>query len=78
MIMSALYIRDLPKPVVDSLKRRAQLHHRSLQGELHAILHKAAERALPAEGFPPLKLTMSQNRGTKPWTREDFYDNVGR
>lgn len=41
-------VRDLPERTLERLKRRARLHHRSLQGELHAILEAAAE--LPAAG----------------------------
>ena len=76
--MTALHIRDLPDPVLEALKRRATAHHRSLQGELHAILHEAATVAPPADSYPPLELVMSRARATEPWRREDFYDDRGR
>ena len=37
-----LSIRNVPDPVAEALRRRAASHHRSLQGELMALLHEAA------------------------------------
>ena len=45
-------IKNAPDDVVDRLRRRAERHHRSLQGELMAIIEEAArsDRTLgPAE-----------------------------
>ncbi len=36
--MKSLHIRDVPEPMIARLKRRARLHHRSLQGELIFVL----------------------------------------
>ena len=37
-----LSIRNVPNDVANALRRRAASHHRSLQGELLALLHEAA------------------------------------
>ena len=38
-----LSIRNVPTEVAEALRRRAARHHRSLQGELMALLHDAPE-----------------------------------
>ncbi len=76
--MPALHVRQIPASVVEALKRRASKHHRSLQGELHAILDEAARAAPPPDGLAPLKLKQSSSRRTDPWTREELYDDRGR
>jgi hypothetical protein len=63
--------------VLDALKRRAKLHHRSLQGELHAILEEAA-RSTPRATMEPLRLRLSTSRSTRPWSREEIYDDRAR
>jgi plasmid stability protein len=40
--MKQVLIRDLDEDVIEALKDRAALHHRSLQGELKAIVTQAA------------------------------------
>ncbi|MFQ6029539.1 MAG: Arc family DNA-binding protein [Dehalococcoidia bacterium] len=39
--MTSLSIKNVPEAVVDRLRHRAQRNHRSLQGELLAILEEA-------------------------------------
>ncbi len=41
--MSQLLIRNLNPTTVDCLKNMAQMHHRSLQGEIQFILEQAAK-----------------------------------
>ncbi len=41
--MVTLSVKNVPKRVAERLKSRAARHHRSLQGELLAILSEAAE-----------------------------------
>lgn len=76
--MRSLHVRDLPEPIVEALKRRAKQHHRSLQGELHAVLEEAARVAPPAQGMKPIQLKLSKSTSSQPWTREDIYDDRGR
>ncbi|MFI4936130.1 MAG: Arc family DNA-binding protein [Caulobacterales bacterium] len=41
-----LSIKNAPDHIVDQLRRRAERHHRSLQGELLAIIEAAADEHL--------------------------------
>jgi plasmid stability protein len=43
-----LSIKNAPDDVVERLRQRAQRHHRSLQGELLAIIEAAAREDQPA------------------------------
>lgn len=38
----ALTVKNVPRPMADELRKRAAKNHRSLQGELMAILERAA------------------------------------
>ena len=42
-----LSIKNAPEDVVERLRRRAERHHRSLQGELLAIIEAAAQEEQP-------------------------------
>jgi plasmid stability protein len=75
--MQALHIRDVPEHVVEALKRRAKLHHRSLQGELLVVLEEAAARA-PAREEQPLRLVFADAPGEGTWSREEIYDDDAR
>lgn len=46
--MPTLSIKDVPEEVAEALRQRARRHHRSLQGELMALVVEAAALA-PAE-----------------------------
>lgn len=41
-------IKDVPEALAEALRRRALSNHRSLQGELMAIIEQAAQEAPPA------------------------------
>jgi plasmid stability protein len=41
--MPSLSIKNVPEEVVEKLRERARGHHRSLQGELMAILEEAVQ-----------------------------------
>jgi plasmid stability protein len=41
--MPSLSIKDVPEHIAEALRRRAALNHRSLQGELMAILQQAVQ-----------------------------------
>ncbi len=43
-----LSIKNAPEDVVERLRRRAERHRRSLQGELLAIIEAAAQEEQPA------------------------------
>ncbi len=72
--MKALHIRDVPEVVIDRLKLRAQRHHRSLQGELKALLTEAAtqEDSNETEEFT---LQTVKTSGVQNWSREGIYED---
>jgi plasmid stability protein len=45
-----LSIKGVPEAIAQRLRRRAQRNHRSLQGELMAIIEQAAAEPAPAAG----------------------------
>ncbi len=47
MPTASLTIRDIPRPVLEQLKARAERHRRSMQGEVLAILESAAADPQP-------------------------------
>ncbi len=49
--MPQVLVRDLTALAVDTLKTRAKRNHRSLQGEVKAILEDEAERTRAMEQF---------------------------
>jgi antitoxin FitA len=49
--MAQLLVRDLDPAVVARLKDQARQNHRSLQGEVKAVLEAAAQRATPDEAL---------------------------
>ncbi|MBC5763981.1 FitA-like ribbon-helix-helix domain-containing protein [Ramlibacter albus] len=62
--MPNLSIKDVPEPLAEALRQRAARNHRSLQGELMAIIESAAaepqgrpETPIPARNlrYPPLR-----------------------
>lgn len=69
--MPHLSIKDVPEEVAEALRRQAARNHRSLQGELMAIITAAAEqpRSAAPEAQPPLQ---GWRRGTR--TIEDLIE----
>jgi plasmid stability protein len=47
--MATLSIKNVPASVVDRLRKRAELNHRSMQGELMALICKAVEAELETQ-----------------------------
>ena len=66
-------VKNVPDDVVEKLRRRAKRHHRSLQGELMAILEEATGPAGLSIDQAELRLTAlglsSADDGTR-WIRE--------
>ena len=60
------------------MKRLARSHHRSLQGELHTILERAAKMAPPDEDVRSLNLVTVKTGHTTLWNRDEFYGPDGR
>ena len=76
--MNAIHIRNIPDDVLTALKRRAQRHERSLQGELRQILRNIARLEAPEAPLAPLQLHLSTASPTTTWTREEMYGDDGR
>lgn len=76
--MKSILIRDLDPSVYNALKRLADVHHRSMQGELHAILERAVQMAPPETGDEGLDLVTVSTGVKSGWRREDIYGNQDR
>ncbi len=66
-------VKNVPDEVVEALRNRAKRHHRSLQGELMAILEEAAGSSIPslAEAEKHLKsLRLGTGDDSTTWIRE--------
>jgi plasmid stability protein len=72
--MKSLHIRDVPEQTIERLKRRASRHHRSLQGELQALLEEAAKQAAIGENSE-FALHTVRTQGTQNWSREGLYED---
>jgi plasmid stability protein len=61
-----LSIKGVPDALAETLRLRALAHHRSLQGELMAIIEAAANEAVPSPtGSQPSRPTAARALGTK-------------
>ncbi|MFO8064123.1 MAG: Arc family DNA-binding protein [Spirochaetia bacterium] len=76
--MKSLHIRDVDPWVLQRLRRRAELHHRSMQGELRAILEEAARRTPESDTIDPNEIITVSVAERGPWNREDIYDDNAR
>lgn len=77
--MSSLHVRHINPSTLEALKRLARSHHRSLQGELHAILDQAARLApCDDEEEGSLELIVVSTGRTGSWNRDEIYDSEGR
>ena len=76
--MTSIHIRDVAPGTLNALKRLARSHNRSLQGELRAILERAARMAPPDEDVRTLDLVMVKTGHTTSWRRDEIYGPGGR
>ena len=76
--MSSIHVRDVAPATLRALKRLARSNRRSLQGELLAILERAARMAPPEPPASPLDLVTVRTGRTAPWSREEMYGPSGR
>ncbi len=77
--MKSIHIRDIEDSELEALKRLAERHNRSLQRELHVILHKASLMAPPREISDGFRLPYTVNiGGESDWSREEIYGDEGR
>lgn len=74
--MKSLHIRDIDETTLDCLRRLAAMHHRSLQGEVRALLEDAARRA-PGEADEASLPLSTVSVGTEGgFRREEIYDGA--
>lgn len=62
--MTTLTIKDVPENWAQSLRERASRNHRSLQGELMAVLEQALNET-PAQAQPALQAASVEPKGWK-------------
>jgi plasmid stability protein len=74
--MKSIHIRNIDPEVLQRLKERAELHHRSMQGEVKAILEEAVRRMPEASREEPLDLITVSTGNTETWKRDDYYDDA--
>jgi plasmid stability protein len=72
--MKGLLVRNLDEGILERLKQRARARHRSLQGEIHAILAAAAHEPL-GDPEQPLDLVLVKTKGRQDWSREALYED---
>ena len=74
--MKSIHIRDIDPEMLQRLKKLAEMHHRSMQGELKTII-SAAVRKVPAnEAAEDLDLVTVSTENQQPWKREDYYTDA--
>ena len=76
--MKSIHIRNIESHTLERLKRLARNHNRSLQGEIRAILIRAASMAPPAVTEDDLRLITVNTGGTSTRKRDEIYGNHGR
>ena len=76
--MNAVHITQIHPDTISALKRLARCNHRSLQGELRAILERAARMAPPDTATDEFRLVTVKTGYTGSWSREEIYGADGR
>lgn len=76
--MKSVHITQVHPETIDALKRPARCNQRSLQGELRAILERAAGLAPPDATTDEFKLVTVRTGYTGSWSREEIYGTDGR
>lgn len=76
--MKSLHIKDVDPNTLAALKRLAKSHRRSLQGELHIILERAARTAPPEQLEAISWISVETGRAASTWSRNEIYDDDGR
>lgn len=74
--MPNLSIKDVPEEIAQALRQRAASNHRSLQGELMAIITAAASQAREAAAPEAVSPLQGWRRGTR--TIEDLIEERRR
>ncbi|HET8747962.1 MAG TPA: Arc family DNA-binding protein [Ramlibacter sp.] len=67
--MPNLSIKDVPEELAEALRQRAARNHRSLQGELMAIIHEAVHQEAVHGGSGAARAPTSPHAGWRTGTR---------
>ena len=76
--MKSILIRDVNQSTLDALKRLARFNNRSLQGELHELIDRAAEMAPRPDVPRELNIVTVDIGADTTWRREEIYSDDGR
>jgi len=74
--MKSLHIRDVDPDIIKKLQVLARIHHRSMQGELRAVLAEASLRASAVMLDNELDLVTVNTGKESAWSREDYYNEA--
>jgi plasmid stability protein len=74
----AIHIRNVPESMLSALRERAEVHGRSMQQEVLAILGAATAEPIPRQAPSPIQLVTARTSSSTTWRREDIYDDEGR
>ena len=74
--MKSIHIRDIDPEVLQRLKKLAEMHHRSMQGELKTIITEAVRKIPADEPAEGLDLVTVATNNQQAWTREDYYTDA--
>ncbi|MCZ2292992.1 MAG: Arc family DNA-binding protein [Burkholderiales bacterium] len=66
-----LSIKEVPETIAERLRQRAARNHRSLQGELMAIIERAAAEPLPEPGAAPAPWAIGGDSWVQGWKTMD-------
>lgn len=78
--MPAIHVRDVDDAIIDALKARAARNHRSLQGEIRAILEESVREAGPSARQRKRRLQIKTVRVGAPvrYSRDVIYEDDTR
>ncbi|TVR70899.1 MAG: hypothetical protein EA427_05155 [Spirochaetaceae bacterium] len=74
--MKSIHVRDVDPGVLRRLQTLARLHHRSVQGEIRAILAEAARRAPEDGDLNQMDLATVETGAPGTFRREEIYDDA--
>ncbi|MDY7027234.1 MAG: Arc family DNA-binding protein [Spirochaetota bacterium] len=74
--MKSIHIRDIDPQMLQRLKRLAEMHHRSMQGELKTIIAEAVRKIPTAGPDEEFDLITVSSGNKQAWKREDYYDDA--
>lgn len=74
--MKSVHIRDVDDTLIRKVKTLAALHHRSMQGELKAIIEEAARKVPEDAEEGDLEIITVSTGNTGSWKRDDIYDDA--